>query len=810
MAKIRVFTDRSALRTVRFRFCITLQNESRWLFMHLNDRVMHELEIGRSAVQSGNTGRARVCARRAIWFALSDVVPQTINAMQTLRHLAEILLSPLAERAECLCHGERHRQEGGSVSEDPLSDAEMIIAYCREHTELRQTLINRISSAVMRLLVYIAFAVSMTSSALSKGNPATWALTSLPKEARVGDTILLVVQATIEKGWHIYGIREYLTPDGIGPQRTEFTVATTAHRILSSRIRIAPPPQTEYDSAFEITVEKIKGTVRFTLPLVIGPVSAGNHRDTLRIYHQLCTNQNCLPPDEVALPFELHIHPSLHSQKDSARSEITLQQTERTPSPPPTSPTPASTVSVDVPRADEDSSPSSSWLGLIGLAIVLGIGSWLMPCVYPMIPITVSFFSKRAEKEHTRPVFDSAIYSLGIMSTFIVFGAVAAFFFGATAGRDIATNPWLNFFLALLFLVIAGNLFGMYELRLPSRLINALNRESVRTRGYRSSFLMGMVFSLTSFTCTVPFVDIIGKMAAGGEWFRPLTAMTLYAAVFALPFFGLALFPTAITRLPRSGIWMNHLKVSFAFIEIAFAVSYLARVDSILGWQILSRELVLATWASCTLLVALYILGLFRTKLDTPLEYVGGIRASIATAFIALTLYLVQGMFGGSVGPLEAFVYVESARPVATASDETLRSPTAAAIAPGQWTEDLDAALAHARTQGVPVFVDFTGVSCTNCRWMEKNMFTQPPVRSLMERMILVRAFTDRRNNPRDQHYKRYQQERFGSTLLPFYVLLSPNGSVIATATYTSDRDEFVAFLQKATSAQMTSNAQLP
>lgn len=779
--------------------------------MHFTDRVKQELETGRNAHQSGNYGRARVCARRAIWFALSDVIPPTINAMETLRHLADILPNTLAQRAEQLCHGERHRLQGGSVSDDPVGDAEEIIAYCRKHEEFRQTLISRISSAMIRIVTFIVFAVSIASTALSREHPATWALTSIPKDARAGDTISLVVQATIEKDWHIYGIREYLTPDGIGPQRTEITVATNALRVLTNRIRIAPLPHTEYDSAFEITVEKIKGTARFTVPIVIGPRLGGIHRDTLRIYHQLCTNQNCLPPDEIALPFELRILPSLSSKPDSAHPKSIPQPAEpSTSSSRSTSTTPAAKVSMDTPSAREHSASNSSWLSLIGLAIVLGVGSWLMPCVYPMIPITVSYFAKRAEKEHTRPVLDSAIYSLGIMSTFIVFGAIAAFFFGATAGRDIATNPWLNLFLAFLFVVIAGNLFGLYELRLPSRLVNVLNSESSRTRGYRSSFLMGMVFSLTSFTCTVPFVDIIGKMAAGGEWFRPLAAMTLYAAVFALPFWGLAVFPTAITRLPRSGIWMNHLKVSFAFIEIAFAVSYLARVDSILGWQILSRELVLATWASCALLIALYLLGLFRTKLDAPLEYVGGIRASIATAFFALTLYLAQGMLGGSVGPLEAFVYVESARPVATTTDALPQATPSASIAPGQWTEDLEAALAYAQRQGIPVLVDFTGVSCTNCRWMEKNMFTQPSVRSLMERMILVRAFTDRRNNPRDQYYKRYQQERFGSTLLPFYVLLSPAGSVIATATYTSDRHEFIAFLQKATSAQVTSNTQLP
>ncbi|GIV54159.1 MAG: thiol:disulfide interchange protein DsbD [Candidatus Kapaibacterium sp.] len=634
--------------------------------------------------------------------------------------------------------------------------------------------------------------------------PATWSLEASRLTAHQGDTVLIPVTVRIEKGWHTYGIKEYLTADGIGPQRTEFSTTLNVLHLLGHRIRISPAPHVEYDSAFEISVEKLKGTVRFTLPFLVTAKSAGTFRDTLRIYHQLCTSQNCLPPEEILLPFTLDVRastgmlpqtdaavtPTINSPAISNTAAGTIRQ-----------PTPSAT-----PATTGDEQQSSSWAGLLLLAVALGVGSWLMPCVYPMIPITVSFFTKRAEKEHTRPVLDSVVYSFGIMSTFIVFGAIAAFFFGATAGRDIATNPWLNLALALLFLVIAGNLFGMYELRLPSRWVNALNRESSRVHGYRSSFLMGMVFSLTSFTCTVPFVDLIGKMAAGGEWFRPLIAMTLYAGVFALPFFALALFPTYIQRLPRSGIWMNHLKVAFAFIEIAFAISYFARVDSILGLQMLSRELVLALWASCALLIGLYVLGVFRTKLDTPLEYVGGIRASIATVFIALALYMVQGMFGGSVGPFESFVYVESERPVTQLSNHA-PSPTTATVL-GKWTENLDAALRQAKESNTPVFVDFTGVSCTNCRWMEKNMFTKPSVRALMDRMILVRAFTDRRNNPQDAFYKRYQQERFGSTLLPFYVIMDPSGAVIATSTYTASEEEFVSFLRKATT--LTTSAAIP
>ncbi|MFM8438106.1 MAG: cytochrome c biogenesis protein CcdA, partial [Candidatus Kapaibacterium sp.] len=188
-----------------------------------------------------------------------------------------------------------------------------------------------------------------------------------------------------------------------------------------------------------------------------------------------------------------------------------------------------------------------SLLALILLAMGFGASSWVMPCVYPMIPITVSFFTKRSEKEHTKPIVDSLVYSLGIMSTYVVFGAIAAIFFGATAGRDFASNPTVNLVLALLFVVIAGNLFGMYEIALPASWVNSLNRQSSKKKGYASSFLMGMVFSLTAFTCTVPFIDLVGKISAGGEWFRPIIGMSVYAAVFALPFFLLALFPATLT-----------------------------------------------------------------------------------------------------------------------------------------------------------------------------------------------------------------------------------------------------------------------
>jgi thiol:disulfide interchange protein DsbD len=364
-----------------------------------------------------------------------------------------------------------------------------------------------------------------------------------------------------------------------------------------------------------------------------------------------------------------------------------------------------------------------------------------------------------------------------------------------------------------LFVVIAGNLFGMYEIALPASLVNSLNRKSSQTKGYGASFIMGMVFSLTAFTCTVPFIDLVGKISAGGEWFRPIIGMGVYSAVFALPFFLLALFPSSLTRLPKSGAWMNNIKVVFGFVELAFAVSYFARVDSLAGLDILSREAVLSIWAGCSLLITLYVLGVYRMQLDGNPGHIGGMRAILAVVFASLTLYIFDGIKSSSVGPLEPFVYVESSNTnvsAAGATSEMGRSGGQNELYNGQWLDDLDSALAIAKKINKPVFIDFTGISCTNCRWMEKNMFPKPEIRALMQQMVLVRAYTDRRHVSQDKKYQEMQEQRFHSTLLPLYVLLTPNDTFIASSTYTPSTQEFASFLKKAVPGDVNISALSP
>lgn len=631
---------------------------------------------------------------------------------------------------------------------------------------------------------------------------------------KAGDTTTLTLQVDIKDDWYIYGIKEYINKEGVGPTSTEITISSKEITVLTKKITTTKPTVV-FDSSFEITIEKFKHHAEFKLPITCSKtLKAGVYTFDVIAYYQACTGANCLRAVEAKVPVKVTVTDAdkgvlqVASPDSSSTADASTEPSPAQPQQPEQAAKPqtAAVEQVTTGSPAEDA-PTSIW-SLIWIAVGLGVGSWVMPCVYPMIPITVSFFTKRSEKEKTAPIMDSLVYSLGIMSTFIVFGVVVALVFkSAGAGKEIATNPWLNLFLSVLFLVIAGNLFGMYEIALPAGFVNSLNKKSHESKGYSASFLMGMVFSLTSFTCTVPFVDLVGKMAAGGEAFRPIFAMTVYSAVFALPFFLLALFPKVMTKLPRSGAWMNNIKVVFGFVEIAFAVSYFARVDSLLTWEIIPREIVLAIWAGCALLTTLYIIGAFRMKLDSPLEHLGGVRALFAVGFATLTFYIFSGISGNSVGPLEPFVYVESSSPsLSELIQEAKLASTAttnSGYTPGTWIDDLSEAQRIAKDKNLTVFVDFTGVSCTNCRWMEKNMFPKQRVKSLMNEMVLVRAYTDRRTNPMDEKYRIMQEGRFNSTLLPLYVLLTPDDKFIASSTYTPSEDEFVTFLQKAKQQRM-------
>jgi thiol:disulfide interchange protein DsbD len=411
----------------------------------------------------------------------------------------------------------------------------------------------------------------------------------------------------------------------------------------------------------------------------------------------------------------------------------------------------------------------------------MGALSLLTPCVFPMVPITVSYFTKHAAPTRARAAGSAALYGLGIVLTFTVFGSVLAAVAGAAGLNRFAANPWVNLAITALFVLFALNLFGLYELRLPSGVLTRLDGMS-RRRGTSAmgTLLMALTFTITSLTCTAAFIGTLLVVAAQGEWQRPIAGLLAYSATFALPFVALAMAPQLVSQLPRSGPWLARVKVVMGFLEIAAAMKFLSNVDLVWSWGIFTRGVVLIAWIVTAAALAAYLAGPWRARGVASRPRAGRVAAAIAT--LAFAAWLGTGVTGRRLGELEAFLPPAAAH---AASSELA------------WiTNDLDAAIAQARASNRLVIIDFTGYTCTNCRWMESNMFPRPAVRAALDTFVRARLYTDGQGSVYEQQ-QRFQQERFKTVALPLYAIIDPERRAIATfAGLTRDQGEFLKFLQ--------------
>jgi thiol:disulfide interchange protein len=443
---------------------------------------------------------------------------------------------------------------------------------------------------------------------------------------------------------------------------------------------------------------------------------------------------------------------------------------------------------------------SSSFLWLAATA---GALSLLTPCVFPMVPITVSYFLRHAQTSRARAFTAVAIFGLGIIVTFTALGVTVAALVGAAGLTRFAANAWVNLGIAAIFLALALNLLGFYQLNVSSRLLSGIDSA---TRGRNqsdamSTLLMGVLFTLTSFTCTAPFIGTLLVAASQGEWQRPIVGMLVYAIVFALPFIVLATVPRWINRLPSSGAWLNRIKVVMGFVELAAVAKFISNADLVWQWNIFTHDVVLAIWVVLALITTFYLLGAFRLPHEPPLErpekagsseralpHIAASQAIPALGFLALGMWLATGLTGGTLGTLESFLPPVGGAPAAVN----------AADVPAElhWRlNDLPAALAVARQENRRVFIDFTGYTCTNCRWMESNMFTRPEVKVAMNRFVLARLYTDGDGDIYDKQ-QAMQQQRFGTIALPLYAIVDADGKTVTTfAGLTRSPNDFLSFL---------------
>jgi thiol:disulfide interchange protein DsbD len=643
-------------------------------------------------------------------------------------------------------------------------------------------------------------------------NPIKWAIKAqLPTTPlKAGDTFTAEVTATIDRGWHLYST----TPVERGPRPTRFAIVAGQGFEIAGAIK-APDPFVGVDANFGVEVEYYEESVTFTVPVRVTPrATTGRPNVTVQVRYQSCNDRFCLPPTLITL------EAPVDTRMPSAAAPATAAPSAAGASPPPaaavpsdTAPTPAAapkktaSAPASVPAPPSGATPAAAPSGpvtpapgqpqgslwsFIWLAMSVGALSLLTPCVFPMVPITVSYFTSHAAGSRGKAVQQAVAYMVGIILTFTALGMAMALLVGATSLNRFAASPWVNILITGIFLAFALSLFGVFDLGLPSALVNRLDGLTRRQGGSQTlaTLLMGLTFTLTSFTCTSPFIGTLLVVAAGGDWQWPLVGMLAFSTVFALPFFVLALMPQWMASLPRSGGWLNSVKVLMAFLEVAAAMKFLSNVDLIWGWGIFTHDVVLASWVVIFVMMALYVLGLFRFAHDAPVTHVGIGRLTTALVCGTIGLWLVTGLAGKPLGELEAFL---------PPPPDSLKSGIAVASASNElpWImNDYPQALAKAKREGKRVFIDFTGYTCTNCRWMEANMFPRDEVRRELGDFVLVRLYTDG-DGEIFERQQRLQQEKYRTVALPFYAVVNADGSPVANFPgLTRDVDEFVAFLR--------------
>ncbi len=629
-------------------------------------------------------------------------------------------------------------------------------------------MIPRTVSRSMLAILFLGFC----AVAVLAQDPVKFTASVAPESIAAGGSGTAKITATIESPWKMYS----LTQGSGGPIPTKITIDDAYFQ--AGKIA-GPKPKIAFDPNFGINTEAYSGEAAFTVPFTVTSDAPDGRQDLrLSVKYQVCNDTLCLPPKTVKLAAGVTV--------TGGKAVAASTSAATSPSPAIVNPSPAATPAAS-------NIANGSFWGFIWLAITFGALSLLTPCVFPMIPITVSYFTKHGSDTHYGSIRDALIYALGIILTFTGLGVALALVFGAAGLNRFASNPYINLLITGIFLAFAFSLLGAYNLGVPSGILTKLDgvTRSKESGKYIGLLLMGLTFSLTSFTCTAPLVGTILVAAANGELFYPVAGMLAFSTVFALPFFVLAVAPRLMHRLPRSGTWMNSVKVVMGFLEIGAALKFLSNVDLVWGWNVFTREVVIAGWIACSVLIALYLLGVFRFAHDSERKHIGLFGALNALAFTTLTFYLLTGLFGARLGEIESFLPPAKESAAADAG-QTAKNGELTWI-----TNDYEAAIARAKSENKRIFVDYTGYTCTNCRWMEANMFTKAEVRKELEKFVRVRLYTDGEGEPY-QGFQRMQEQRFGTVALPLYAIVTASDETVATfAGLTRDQNEYLAFLRK-------------
>lgn len=642
----------------------------------------------------------------------------------------------------------------------------------------------------------------------------------------------VVFTATIDKGWHVYSTD---LGDG-GPIAATFNVDNKSGVELVGKLKPVGKEVSTFDKLFEMKVRYFENTAKFVQKVKL---TGGAYAIEGYLEYGACDDESCLPPTEVPFKFsgvakagnaaatkteqpkteqpeqkvvdkaEKKEEATLVASKDSSVM-VELVPATTTEAATDIQPAVASSelwkpvISDLQALGEEHSQKDMSWIYIFITGFLGGLVALFTPCVWPIIPMTVSFFLKRS-KDKKKGIRDAWTYGASIVVIYVALGLAITLIFGASALNALSTNAIFNILFFLMLVIFAASFFGAFEIRLPSKWGNAVDSKAESTTGLLSIFLMAFTLSLVSFSCTGPIIGfLLVQVSTTGSVVAPAIGMLGFAIALALPFTLFALFPSWLKSMPKSGGWMNVIKVTLGFLELAFALKFLSVADLAYGWRLLDRETFLALWIVIFALLGFYLLGKIKFPHDDDDNKVGVTRFFMALISLAFAVYMVPGLWGAPLKAVSAF-----APPIQTQDFNLYKNEVHAKF------DDYDLGMEYARLNGKPVMLDFTGYGCVNCRKMETAVWIDPKVSDLInndyvlitlyvdnktlltEPVKIIENGTERTLRTVGDKWSYLQRVKFGANAQPFYVLLDNQGKPLNKSyAYNKDIPKYIDFLQ--------------
>ena len=602
-------------------------------------------------------------------------------------------------------------------------------------------------------------------------DPVDYRVIEIPQTVQAGEIFQVTIKAEIEGQWHLYSA--YNDPDA-GPYPTTFSSASSSMAIAGDIEETEPV--IAFDPNFQTDLGWHSKEATFVVPVAFRSELQGEQLVEINVLYQVCDDKSCLPPKTKTITASVvleGVSDSPYQDFDTvsaADEEFTL-------------------------TSDPNAIRTAGLWAFIWIALTAGFAALLTPCVFPLIPLTVSYFSNDSGKAKKGGWLEAVIFGLAIIVIFTALGAILALILGVSGVSQFASNPVVNLIIGLLFIFFGVSLLGLFELRLPYKLTNWLNKKSNESKGWVGILFMAMTISAVSFSCTAPFVGAVLAATAGGEWFFPIIGMVAFSTAFASPFVLFAMFPGWLNSLPKSGSWMNLVKVVLGFIILAASVKFLANADIIWQWGIITRPLGIAAWITFFFLAGLYLLGVFALHGEKKPESITTGRLLISMPFLLFSFYLIPGLLGASLGTWDAWLPARQATDVSVVQSISMRGGGGVEES-SMWSDNYEASVEAAIAENRPLFIDFTGYTCTNCRAMEANVFPRQNIVDRFGQMELVKLYTDGgANGPANQQF---QFEMTGTLALPTYVVVDPHtGQVLDQLIGYTRVDNFQEFLDR-------------